>query len=174
MRIGGHGLRQHVGFLAPLFGLIAAVWLLRLVVYAAGAPAGALSVISVTLATAVAVLLAALLMHLRGFGSYTSVVASAFLLVTWAQLLIVAAIVFAALTGIHDVYSVPPYSGGETYGRHILGHLSFGIGTGTLFGSAMGCLLLWILRRLVPAVPTAPPLQHSAGSRVAGGGSGRR
>jgi len=37
---------------------------------------------------------------------------------------------------------------------HIHGHLTFGVGVGTLLGAAEGCLLLWLLRRLVPAART--------------------
>ena len=32
--------------------------------------------------------------------------------------------------------------------------LTFGVGVGTLVGAAEGCLLLWLLRRLVPAART--------------------
>lgn len=162
MRLGEHDLREHVRFLSPLFGLIAAVWALRLVVYAAGAPRGVFSVVSVTVATAGAVLLAALMMHQRGFGSYASVVAAALLLVAWDQLLVSLAIVFTALTGIGNVYSAPEYSFGTSYAVHIRGHLTYGIGAGTLFGAAMGCLLLWLLRRMVPVHPARTRYRQSA------------
>lgn len=162
MRLGEHGLREHIRFLSPLFGLIAAVWALRLVVYAAGAPHGVFSVMSVTVATAVAVLLAVLMMHQRGFGSYASVVAAAFLLVAWDQLLVSLAIVFTALTGIENVCSAPDYSFKLSYAVHIWFHLSYGIGAGTLFGAAMGCLLLWLLRRMVPVHPAMTPFRQSA------------
>ncbi len=152
MKIGGHGIRQHIRFLAPLFGLITAVWLLRLVLYAAAAPHGTFRVVSVTLTTAVAVMLAAMMIHYHEFGGYASVVASAFLLVAWEQLLVSATIAFSAFTGLQNVYSMPEYSGGESYALHIAGHLTAGIGSGTLVGSAVGCLLLVLLRLLVPAV----------------------
>jgi hypothetical protein len=149
MNIGGHGLREHLRLLAPLFGLIAAVWALRLVVFAAGLPASSpwLHVISVTVFGAVSILLAVLMIHRRRFGSYANVVAATFLLVCWQQGLIVAAILFTALTGISNVYSAPAFSFGESYGAHAAGHLTFGIGSGILFGGGMGCLLLWMLRR---------------------------
>ncbi len=153
MNIGGYGLRDHLKLLGPLFGLIAAVWLLRWVLDAAGAPPRVVVVLSVTGATSLSMLVAVGLMHARRFGSYLNVVVVSFLLLTWEQILIIAAIVFAVVSGIENVYTAPEFSipGDDRYHlRHIVGHLTFGIGAGTLFGAATGCLLLWLLRKLVP------------------------
>ncbi|MFY9607192.1 MAG: hypothetical protein WAU45_01095 [Blastocatellia bacterium] len=153
MNIGGYGLRDHVKLLGPLFGLIAAVWLLRWALEAVGGPHRLVSLLSVTVVTSLSILVAVGLMHARRFGSYLNCVVVSFLLVTWEQLLIIAAIVFAVASGIENVYTAPEYSivGDDPYHKwHILGHLTFGIGAGTLFGSAAGCLLLWLLRKLVP------------------------
>ena len=152
MRIGGHRLREHVRLLAPLFGFVAAVWALRAVVWAAGATKESLwlRLVSVTLAGALSILLAAIMIHRRRFGGYASMVASAFLLMCWEQVLIVAAIAFGALTHTQNVYSAPEFSFGESPWAHAAGHLTFGIGSGTIFGGVMGCLLLWMLRRADP------------------------
>jgi hypothetical protein len=153
MKIYERGLRDHLRLLAPLFGLIAAVWALRLVLGVAGAPEIALHWISVSLAGAVAILLAVLLIHSRRFGSYPNVVLAAFLLEAFAHLLISAAIAFSAVTGIPNIYSNPEYAHRLTPIHHILAHLTFGIGSSTLFGSAMGCFLLFLLRKLLPVPP---------------------
>jgi hypothetical protein len=161
MKIGGHGLRDHIRLLMPLFGLIAAVWLLRIVLDKAGAPPTVVRIVSVTVAGAASILLAVLLIHFKAFGSYASVVVSAFLLELWSQLLICLAIAFSAITGTTNIYSAPEYSFHRAVGHrvargplvHIFGHLTGALGFGTLFGAAMGCLLLWILRRLVPVGP---------------------
>lgn len=150
MKICGCSLRDHLRLLAPLFGLITAVWLLRLVLYAADAPLSLVRVCSVTVAGAIAVLLAVLLMHTRRFGSYSNVVLASFLLVCWEEGLIVMAIAFSALTGIKNIYAAPEFSERLSPVSHIVGHLTFSVGLGTLFGAAMGCLLLWMLRKLVP------------------------
>lgn len=150
MRINGFSLRDHLRLLAPLFGLIVAVWALRLVLGAIGASGRVLSICSVSVAGPVGLFLAVLLIHGRRFGSYTNVVAAAFLVACWQQGLIIAAIAFATLTGIPNIYSAPEFSGGLSPFQHIFGHLTFGVGLGTLSGSAMGCLLLWILRKIVP------------------------
>ena len=156
MKIGKYGLRDHLRLLAPLFGFITGIWALRMILDFADSPAWIIHITSVTTATSVAVLLAVLLIHLRRFGGYTNVVVTALFLNIWAQVLIVAAIVFAAATHTRNVYTAPEYSipgSTEDHWRHIHGHLTFGIGTGTLVGAAFGCLLLAILRALLPAQP---------------------
>lgn len=158
MNIGGHSFREHLSLLAPLFGFITAVWLLRLILDLAGASITIVHAASVTGAAALAVLLATLLIHLRRFGSYVNVVEASFLLAVWGQLLIVVTIIFSVATGIHTVYTLPEFSvrGDDPYHlQHIIGHLTFVVGIGTLFGAAMGCFLLWLLRRLMP-VPASP------------------
>src|SRR6266436_4187075 len=100
MSICGYGLRDHIRLLAPLFGLITLVWALRWALDAAGMSPSLVRAFSLTAATPLAVLVAVWLIHTRGFGSYPNVVVAALLLVVFEQLLIVAAIVFAVLTGI--------------------------------------------------------------------------
>lgn len=151
MNISGHSIRQHIRNLAPLFGLIAAVWALRWIASALGAHRNVVQVFSVTFTTSVCILLAVLLIHLRRFGAYASVIAAAFLLVCWEQFLIISAIAVALFTSTGNVFTAPEYSGHMgTPLAHIVGHLTFGIGIRTIFGSAMGCVLFWVIRRLVP------------------------
>jgi hypothetical protein len=153
MRVGAHRLREHIKFLSPLFVFIVAVWFLRLALDVAGAPQPVVRIFSLSLATPVSVLLMVLMMHVRRFGGYSSVVVSTLVLVAWEQLLIVGAIVFSVLTGMENIFTAPEFSvpGPDPHHlRHIVGHLTYGIGAGTLIGAAMGCLLLWLLRLLVP------------------------
>jgi hypothetical protein len=153
MKIGGHGMQEHIRLLVPLFVFIAAVWLLRMILAAAESPMWLVTMISVTTATAVAILLAVVLIHHRNFGGYPNVVASSFLLNIWAQILIIGAIAFAVLTETENIYTLPQFSvpgHDPLHLNHMYGQLTFGIGTGTLAGAAGGCLLLWLLRRLVP------------------------
>lgn len=152
MKIGGYELRDYLRLLAPSFALIASVWVLRLGLDLAGAPRGLVRAFSVTVAGAVAILLAVLLIHARRFGSYANVAFASLLLVLWEQLLIDFAIALSVLTHESNIFTAPEYSGhGMSPLQHILGHLTFGLVLGTAFGTAMGCLLLWMLRRMVPA-----------------------
>src|SRR3974377_2253495 len=99
MNINGFSLRDHLRLLAPLFGLIAAVWALRLILAAMGASRLALSICSVTTAGPGTLLLPVLLIHGKHMGSYANVVAAVFLLECCEQGLITVAIAFGTLTG---------------------------------------------------------------------------
>jgi hypothetical protein len=109
---------------------------------------------SVTGATSLALLISVWLIHTKGFGSYPNVIVSSFLLTVWSQLLIVLAICFSVLRKIENVFTEPEFSIGAedpNLVRHVVGHLTFCIVAGMLFGAATGCLMLWLLRTIVPA-----------------------
>ena len=160
MRIGGHGLRDHLRLLAPLFGLIAAVWVLRMVMAMAGTDLSIVRFVSVGVAGAASGLIAVWLIHFRRFGGYSNVVLATFLLIVWEEALISAAIAFASWTGTSNIYTATEYAHGMSHSKHIALHLTLGVGFGTLFGSAMGCALLWLLRRVVPVTQLGKPSEH--------------
>ena len=110
MNFCGRGLRDHIRLLAPLFGLITLVWALRWALDAAGVSPSLVRMFSVTGTTSLAVLIAVWLIHTRGFGSYPNVVISSLLLVAYAQVLIVLAIVFSVVTKIDNVFTRREYS----------------------------------------------------------------
>ncbi len=150
MKIGQHGLREHIHLLVPLFGLIAAVWALRLILAFAGAPHVIVHYCSVTAAGSISILFAVLLIYFKKFGSYSSVVASAILLHFWEQILISAAIAFSILTGIPNVYVDREFSGHMTPLQHMVSHLTIGLAFGSVIGTLMGWVLFWMLGKLVP------------------------
>jgi hypothetical protein len=159
MKIGGHPMRQHLRLLAPLFALLAGVWLLRWIIGCINTPSWLFQVVSLTVFAPVAVLLAVLMLHVRRFGGYASVVVCSLLLNAWTETLIVLAIAFSVLTGFSNIYTAPMYSpadAGPHHLRHIRGHLTYGIGISTLAGAAMGSLLLLLLRKLAPMEPHPP------------------
>ncbi|MBI4164291.1 MAG: hypothetical protein HY508_00995 [Acidobacteria bacterium] len=162
MKIGEHGLRDHLRLLAPLFGLIGAVWALRWIADIASAPPGLVRGLSVSVAGAVSVLVAVILIHFKRFGGYASVVVSAFLLVVWEEMLIALAIVVRMATGVENIYTIPEFGFGETPLQHIAGHFTYGLGFEGITAAAMGCALLWVLRRLVPP----SPLRSSSGRHI--------
>ncbi len=152
MKIGEHGVREHIRLLTSSFALVAIVWIIRLSLSIAGVPSWVVKLSSVTVATPVAVMLAAVLLHARGYRSYASIVVASLMINIWAECLIVLAILFTILTGIENIYSTPEFTGGESQWAHIHGHITFGLGFGTLVGAAVGCLLFWLLRTLLPTV----------------------
>ncbi len=152
MKINGYGMRDHIRFLSPLFGLIGAPWVLRFIVFAAGAPAIVAWLASVQGIAAVSLVLAVFLIHFRGFGGYKNVIVCSFMLNAWTQILIIAAILFAVYTGTENAFTRPEFSLGEDPGhlRHMKGHLTGGIGVGTLISAVLGSALLWLLRKVLP------------------------
>ena len=153
MKIGGRRTREHLRLLAPLFGVLAAIWILRWLLGAAGAPRWITGALSLTVAAPISILLAVLLMHVRRFGSYANVVVASLLLNAWTQLLIIAAILISVATGIENIYTAPEFSmrSPDPYHvRHIYGHLTFGLALSTLTGAGVGCFLLFLLRKTVP------------------------
>jgi hypothetical protein len=158
MKIGGHPLRQHLRLLAPLFALLGGVWVLRWIIGCISTSGWMLHVVSLTLFSPIAVLFAVLMLHVRRFGGYASVVVCSLLLNAWTESLIVLAIVFSVVTGVSSIYTAPMYSPPDIdphHLRHIRGHLTYGIGISTLAGAAMGSLLLFLLRKLAPMGPEA-------------------
>ncbi|HZM87030.1 MAG TPA: hypothetical protein VFF31_10945 [Blastocatellia bacterium] len=153
MNVCGRSLRDHIRLLAPLFGFIAVVWALRIGLEAADVSHGIVRIFSLTAATSLAILIAVWLIYMKRFGSYPNVVVASLLLVVFEQFLIIAAIGFSILTKTGNVFTRPEYSPPDDpyHVKHILGQLTFGIGAGMLFGAATGCLMLWLLRTLVPA-----------------------
>ena len=150
MKIGQRGLGEHLQLLAPLFGLIAGVWALRLILAIAHAPHFLIHYCSVTAAGSISLLLAVMLIYFKRFGGYANVAASAVLLHLWEQLLISAAIAFDMLAGTRNIYSAPEFAQRMTPLQHLLSHLTIVLAFGSLVGTLMGCLLLWLLRKLVP------------------------
>ena len=157
MKIHGHTLRDYFRLLAPLFALIAIVWALRLLLSMIGTPLWIVRLVSVSIALALAVVLAVLLIHVRRFGGYPHVFLVSFLLVVWREVLIIGAILFSVATGRENIFTAPEFSIPEKdphHIHHILGHLTFDIGAGVLLSGLMGCLFLWMLRKIVPPRPT--------------------
>lgn len=149
---------DHLKLLSPFMALIAAVWVLRLTVGLMPAPAWLIRIFSVSLAVALAVMLAVVVIHLRNFGGYSSVVLSTFILVAWGQLLIIGAVVGSTIVGVDTIYTAPEFSIGNDplHLRHVVGHLTFGIGFGTLVGSATGSFMLFFLRLMSPLREPTP------------------
>jgi len=165
MKICGHRLRDHVRLLAPFLILIGIVWLLRLCLDFAGVSRSIVRLFSVTVACAFSILAATVVIHRSKFGSYPNVVAASLILAAWEQALIILAICAAALTGRENIFTAPEFSGpgvGHHYVKHIIGQLTYGVGADVLFGAATGCLLLWILRMILP-----PTMQNRKPARPA-------
>lgn len=147
--IAGRSFGEYLRFLAPALSLVTAVWALSLILYVAGVPAWLVRPFSVILAAAISVIMISLLVHVRHFGGYSNMIFAILIVMVWVQVLIVLRILLILALGIQDIF--PPRIGHQgPVMQHIFGHLTFGVGFSTALGSAMGCLLLFFLRRLIP------------------------
>ncbi len=155
MKLGGYRFQVYLALLAPLFAFIGAVWLLRLLLDTLGVPLEIVKIFSVTAASAISVLLATVMMHMRSFGGFLHVVICSTILALFSQALITATILFAVVTGIPNIFVAPEFSVpvDPHHIRHIVGHMSFSVGAEVLLGSAMGSFLLWVLRIIIPRHP---------------------
>ena len=151
--------KQLVRLLGPLFGIILAVWFLRLVLAAAGAPGWLITPFSITGIIPVSALLAVLLIHVKRAGGYAQVVLASVLLAAVGQLLVAIAIAFTMATGVVNVYSAPEFTPSHsTQLMHLCSHL-FGIILFGVFGSMVGCFFLCLVRVLMPN-PGAETAEH--------------
>ena len=142
--------KQLVRLLGPLFGVIFAVWFLRLVLAAAGAPGWLITPFSITGIIPVSTLLAVLLIHVKRAGGYAQVVLASVLLAAVGQLLISLAIAFTMVTGVENVFSAPGFTPSHsTHLEHLCAHL-LGIILFSALGSIVGCFFLWLVRVLMP------------------------
>ncbi len=145
--------------LGPLFGVIFAVWFLRLILAAAGAPSWLVISLSVTGATPVCILIAVLLIHLKRAGGYGLVALASVLLAGAGQLLVVLALAFAMATGLENVYSAADFSPPHlSLLNHLCAHL-FGIILFALLGTIMASFFLLLLRVLMPGRDVSPILR---------------
>ncbi|HUV14303.1 MAG TPA: hypothetical protein VMY18_11725, partial [Acidobacteriota bacterium] len=152
MRFSGKTMKEHIQLLTPLFGIIAAVWALRFFLGQVGAPGWLIQPFSVTLIVPVSIILMTLLIRVKRFGGYPSVIVGAFFLVVWSQLLIVAAILLSVFGGVDNIFTAPQFSpeNDPNHMNHIIGHLTSGVASLTILSSLMGCVLFYMLRRTHP------------------------
>ena len=142
--------KQLVRLLCPLFVMIFAVWFLRLVLAAAGAPAWLIAPFSITAVIPVSTLLAVLLIHVKRAGGCGQAVLASVLLAAVGQLLVALAIAFTMATGVENVYSASEFTPSHsTQLVHLCSHL-FGVILFGLLGSIIACFFLWLVRLLMP------------------------
>ncbi len=142
--------KQLLRLLGPLFGVILAVWFLRVLLAAAGATGWLVASLSITGIVPVSTLLAVLLIHVKRAGGYGQVLLASVLLAAAGHLLVSLAIAFTMATGAGNVYSAPEFTPSHSTQllhlyAHLLGIIPFG-----LLGSIVGCFFLWLLRALMP------------------------
>ena len=153
MTISGRSLGDHFRLSLACLGILTAVWALRLLAGAVEIPFSAVRLISVTLGVEICLVLLVVQIHLRHFGGYASVFLCSLILNAWAQMLICSAVGFAWLTGTSNIFTHPAFlmtRPDPNLLLHIYGQLTFVLGYMTLVAACTGCLLLCLLRFVLP------------------------
>src|SRR5262245_42360076 len=151
MTIFGRPLSDYVRFCKPFLILIPIVGILRLALSLSGEPNSTVKWLSMTALTWIGVLYYAVRVHTSGFGSYKQLLPICALLNLAAQVVIIAGIIVAIVTGVGNIFSAPEYAfgaDGKTW-LHVGAHLGIGTIAGSLVPWLIGSLVLLAIRKLV-------------------------
>ena len=146
----GKTFSEYVQFQKPILVLILIVGLARLLLSLAGVPNSTVKWLSVTVVTLLGGLYCAIRVHTSGFGSYKQLLPVIALLNLTAQIIAIAGIAIAMITGNNNVFSSPEFafgSDGKTW-THLLAHVFVGTTVGTLFPWLIGSAFLALTRKL--------------------------
>jgi hypothetical protein len=143
----GKPFSAYVRFAGVSLAIIAGVALLRLVLSLAGVSTAVDKWVSATVALLICALVWSARVHTTGFGSYKQILPVVWLQAVAANVVIIAGIVLAIVTGRDNIFTVPEFAGGQdgkNWFPHVFGHV--------IFGGVIGPLVLWGLGSLVMLV----------------------
>ena len=152
MILFGKTLSQYLNFQKVILLLILAVGLGRLILSLAGVSNSATKWLSISVVALIGLIYYAIRVHTTGFGSYKQLLPLIFIQSVVAQAIVIAGIVIAILTHKDNVFSAPEFSGG-TDGKtwiHVAAHLVGGLIIAPLVGWLIGCVLLFIVKKVTP------------------------
>ena len=152
MMIFGKRLSEYVAFSKLFLGLILIVGIARLSLSLGGVPNSTAKWLSITVVMWIGVLYYSIRVHVSGFGSYKQLLPTCVLQACTAQLVIVPAIVLAILSQHDNIFSAPEYSFGQD-GKtwfHVGAHLGVGTTIGSLASWLVGCLIMFVTKKLMP------------------------
>ena len=150
MTIFGKSLSEYFRFEKGFLLLIAAVGVARLVLSLAGVPNSSAKWVSITAVALIGLVYYSVRVYTSGFGSYRELLPVIWLQSFTAQLVIIAAIVLGILTQHDNIFTAPEYSGGgdgKTW-FHAGAHLVLGTTVGPLVGWLVGCLIMFITKKV--------------------------
>jgi len=151
MTIFGKRLADYVSFAKVFLWLIAIVGIARLGLSLAGVENATVKWLSISVVSLIGVVYYSVRVYTSGFGSYKQLLAVIVLQSVVAQAIIIAGILIAIFTGRDNIFSAPEYSGGgdgKTW-LHAGAHLIFGVIVGSLLGWLIGCLIMWVTKKVV-------------------------
>ena len=167
MVIFGKRLSDYVAFCRVFLVLIFVIGIARLALSLGGVPNSTARWLSMTVTVWIAVIYYSVRGHTSGFGSYKQLLPVIALLNLTAQIIAIAGIAIAMITGNNNVFSSPEFafgSDGKTW-THLLAHVFVGTTVGTLFPWLIGSAFLALTRRLAASdrkvVGSSPNTVHS-------------
>ena len=158
MTIFGKPLSEYIGFAKHILWLVAIVGIARLALSLGGVENATVKWLSISVMLLIGLVYFSIRVYTSGFGSYKQLLAVLFLQNLVAQTIIIAGIVIAIFTHRDNIFSAPEYSGGgdgKTW-FHAGGHLVFGMIVGTLLAWLVGCLIMWVTKKVVRKDEAAP------------------
>jgi hypothetical protein len=151
MTIFGKRLADYVAFSKPFLVLILVVGTARLALSLGGVPNSTAKWLSITAVIWIGVFYFSVRVHTSGFGSYKHLLPIFVLQALAAQVIVVPSIILAIFTGHDNIYSAPEYSFGQD-GKtwlHVGAHLVLGTTIAPLIGWLVGCLIMFIGKKLL-------------------------
>ena len=156
MQIFGKPFATYVQFCRVFLILIAAAGVTRLFLSLSGAPNATAKWFSMIALVWIAAFYFAIRVHTSGFGTYRHLLPIYALLNLTAQVIAIAGILIAILSGTNNIFSAPEYAfgaDGKTW-LHLGAHVVVGTTVGTLIPWLVGCLIMFISTKLVRDVRT--------------------
>jgi len=151
MRIFGKPLAEYVRFSKVFWILIAVTGVTRLILSLAGAPNTTVKWFSMTAIAWIAVFYFAVRAHTSGFGTYRHLLPVFAILNLTDQVIAIAGILIAIVTGTDNIFSAPEYAfgaDGKTW-FHLGAHVVVGTTVGTLIPWITACLIMFISTKLL-------------------------
>jgi hypothetical protein len=151
MTIFGKSISEYYQFAKVILVLIVLVGIGRLALSLGGVPISIAKWLSISAVMWIGVLYYSVRVHTSGFGSYKHLLPIFVLQSIVAQAIIIPAIALAIFTGNDNIYSVPEYSfgaDGKTW-LHAGAHLLLGTTVGPLVAWLVGCLIMFVTKKLV-------------------------
>jgi len=152
MIIFGKRLSEYVAFCKLFLVLILVVGIVRLALSVGSGSNSIAKWLSITAVIWIGVLYYAIRVHTSGFGSYKQLLPICVLQSLAAQAIIVPGIILAILTGKDNVFSVPESFFERTDGKswlHVGLHLTVGTIIAPLLGWLVGCVIMFVTKKLV-------------------------
>ncbi len=149
MKIFGKPLSEYLSFGRLFLVLVPLTGIIRLLLSLQGYPIASVRWVSMTAVGFIGVVYFAIRVHTTGFGGYKELLVLCTLQNLTSQIVSIAGILQALLSGVTNIYSTSEFSFGADPKSHILAHVFIGTTAGSIVPWLIGCLVLFVVRKVV-------------------------